>query len=347
MSVYTPVSHAELAAFLRHYNLGELVSHQGISAGIENTNYFVSTQPLANHQTSNNRSEQSEQTEWVLTLFEKQQYTDLVFFMALVQHLFAAKIPTAQPIPQKSGDVLGKLNGKQAALVTRLHGKTLDKQQPNQQQCAAIGKALAQVHCAVEDFPQQRKADCGTQWRQTTGEKMLAHIDQADRTILADELAFQTTFQQSDAYQQLPRGIIHADLFRDNAMFEGDQLTGIIDWYYSSTGHYLFDLATVANDWCYTPDNQPDHQHIDADKLYALLNAYHTVKSLTAHDQACWQGMARASALRFWLSRLMDFHFPRAGELTQIKDPNEFKQKLLISIDNNPLFNKVWSSLLN
>jgi homoserine kinase type II len=340
MSVYTPVSHAELAAFLRLYNLGELVSHQGISAGIENTNYFVSTQPLTSHQANNN---QPEQTEWVLTLFEKQQYADLLFFMALVQHLFAAKIPTAQPIPQTSGEVLGKLNGKHAALVTRLNGKTLDKQQPNQQQCAAIGKALAQVHCAVEAFPQQRKADCGTQWRQATGEKMLAHIDQADRPILADELAFQTTFQRSDAYQQLPRGIIHADLFRDNAMFDGDQLTGIIDWYYSSIGHYLFDLATVANDWCYTADNQ----HIDADKLYALLSAYHTVKPLTANDQACWQGMARASALRFWLSRLMDFHFPREGELTQIKDPNEFKQKLLISMESSPLFNKVWSRLLH
>ncbi|MGV6808787.1 MAG: homoserine kinase [bacterium] len=360
MSVYTPVSHAELAAFLYHYPLGELVSYQGISAGIENTNYFVNTQPLnapsahpQTHTTTTQHTSAAKQTErtpteptqWVLTLFEKHNTEDLVFFMALIQHLCAANIPTAQPLAQKSGAILGKLNGKDATLVTRLNGKTLDKQTPSVQQCAAIGKALAQVHVAVKSFPLQRNADCGTVWRQQTGVKMLTYLAPADHALLNNELAYQAAFQQSATCQQLPRGIIHADLFRDNAMFDGEELTGIIDWYYAATGHYLFDLATVVNDWCYVTDASTNTIRLESNKLYALLHAYHTIQPLTANDQLCWQAMLRAAALRFWLSRLVDFHFPRAGELTQTKDPNEFKHKLLLTIENTAQLTDVWDTL--
>jgi homoserine kinase type II len=326
MSVYTSVSQTELEAFLENYEIGKLVSHKGISAGIENTNYFVTTE------------KQGSQQEWVLTLFEKHKSEELVFFMDLIQHLASNQVPTAHPAIQKNGHIIGELNGKPASIVSRLSGATLDKRFPNIKQCEAIGSALANFHRTGQRFIGQRHSDRGAEWRHEAGTNMLTYLQDDDKALLQSELDFQQALLATNAYQQLAQGIIHADLFRDNAMFDGDQLTGIIDWYYATNDVLLYDLAVVATDWCYFDDNSG----IDENKLSALIQAYHQVLPLSENDQVCWQGVLRAAALRFWLSRLYDLHFPREGELTQIKDPNEYKQKLKIIRDSETLLQRCW-----
>jgi homoserine kinase type II len=326
MSVYTSVSQAELAAYLENYAIGELVSHRGISAGIENTNYFVTTE------------KQGIQQEWVLTLFEKHSAEELVFFMDLIQHLANHGVPTAHPAIHKNGNIIGELNGKPATLVSRLSGATLDKCFPNSNQCQAIGAALANFHKAGKTFTKHRYSDRGTTWRHETGTKMLDYLQGEDKALLQSELAFQQSLLATSNYQRLRLGVIHADLFRDNAMFDGDKLTGIIDWYYAANDILLYDLAVVATDWCYFEDNSG----IDEDKLTRLIQAYHQVLPLTENDQVCWQGVMRAAALRFWLSRLCDWHFPREGELTQTKDPDEYKQKLKVIRDSDALLQQCW-----
>lgn len=326
MSVYTSVSQTELEAFLENYEIGELVSHRGISAGIENTNYFVTTE------------QQGSQQEWVLTLFEKHEADELVFFMDLIQYLATNNVPTAHPAIQKNGNIIGKLNGKPATIVSRLSGATLDKCFPNIKQCEAIGAALANFHRTGQSFTGQRHSDRGAEWRHETGTKMLAYVQGEDKALLQSELDFQQSLLATSSYQQLEQGVIHADLFRDNAMFEGDKLTGIIDWYYATNDVLLYDLAVVATDWCYFDDNSG----IDKDKLSALIQAYHQVLPLSENEQVCWQGVLRAAALRFWLSRLYDWHFPREGELTQTKDPDEYKQKLKVIRSSENLLQRCW-----
>lgn len=335
MSVYTTVSHAELQAYLENYDLGALVSHKGISAGIENTNYFVTTEKTDDVEAG--ASPQAEK--WVLTLFEKHSKEELLFFMKLMMHLDANGVATAKPLVQKNGNVLGTLNGKPALLVTCLAGKTLDGQQPSVKQCAEIGKALAEFHVMSASFDGVRTNERGEAWRYETGNRMLPFLHGDDGRLLQQELNDQQAFQAMTAWKALPCGTIHADLFRDNAMFEGEQLSGIIDWYYAATDRLLFDLATVTNDWCFTADNR----HIDTEKLQAFLAAYHQVKPLSDNDLTCWQGMLRASALRFWLSRLCDYHSPREGELTKIKDPNECKNKLIVHIHSEALLRDCWT----
>lgn len=319
MSVYTVVSESELRHFLQQYDSGELVSYEGISAGIENTNYFVDTT----------------KGRYILTLFEHHTAQELVYFLDLMAMLADASVPTAKPIKQKTGDILSTLNKKPAALVTRLKGDTLHKQETNFAQCAAIGDVLAKMHVAGENFPHQRKPDRGAKWRQAMGKKLLTDdvLGLDDRQLLKQEL----DYQERVNFDGLPSGVIHADLFRDNAMFEGDTLTGIIDLYYACNDTFLFDMAVVANDWCCKPEGI-----LDEKKLSIFLNAYHQVRPLQAVEHEDWFAMLKAAALRFWLSRLNDKFSPREGELTQVKDPNEFKAKLQSLVASQTLIESCW-----
>lgn len=302
MSVYTAVERDELEAFLQNYSLGELLEYEGISAGIENTNYFVTT------------SDQS----MVLTLFEHHSAGELSYFLELMAFLSEHAIPSAHPIADNQGSYLRVLNGKPAALVQRLKGRGIDH--PSSEQCAAIGHALAQLHLAGQQFQGHRPNDRGPHWWRLTRDAIFDHLDAADQALLEEELVFQTAHR----FDALPRGVIHADLFRDNALFDGNTLTGLIDFYYACNDVLLYDVAVTVNDWCSAP-----HGAVDLAKARALLGAYRQVRPISDEELQAWPVMLRAAALRFWLSRLRDLHFPREGELTHTKDPNVFKRILL------------------
>ncbi len=298
MSVYTPVERDELEAFLLNYELGELLDYQGISAGIENTNYFVTTSDK----------------QLVLTLFENHSADELGYFLDLMAFLAEHAVPSAHPIADRDGHYLRILNGKPAALVMRLCGASIE--QPKTAQCGAIGHALAQLHLSGQQFDGHRDNDRGPHWWHTTREAIADKLSEAELALLDEELAF----QRDHRFDSLPRGVIHADLFRDNALFEGDTLTGIIDFYYACNDVLLYDVAVTVNDWCSTADGS-----LDEEKLLTLLSAYRKVRPFTEQEQAAWPVMLRAAALRFWLSRLQDLHFPREGELTHTKDPEAFR----------------------
>jgi len=301
MSVYTIVEHPQLEDFLQHYSLGSLVSFEGISAGIENTNYFVTTTA----------------GQFVLTLFEQYHIEQLTFFLELMAHLAEYEVPSAHPIADRAGNYLRILNGKPAALVKRLRGR--DVQVPTLAQCRSIGCALGYIHIVSLDFPYSRPNDRGPQWWHATAKRVLPHLSPSDTALLRAELRFQANFKDLP----LPRGIIHADLFRDNALFEGDTLCGIIDFYYACHDVFLYDLAVTANDWCSSAAGP-----LDDKRLHALLDGYCHQRELTLIEYDVWPVMLRAAALRFWLSRLQDLYFPRPGEMTHVKNPNEFRNIL-------------------
>ncbi len=301
MSVYTPVERDELEAFLQNYPLGELLEYEGISAGIENTNYFVTTADK----------------QMVLTLFENHTADELGYFLDLMAFLAEHDVPSAHPLADNSGNYLRELNGKPAALVMRLKGGGIDA--TNTEQCAAIGQALAQLHVAGQEFEGRRDNDRGPHWWRTTRDAVFSKLSSDEQALLQEELAFQT----SHRFDSLPRGVIHADLFRDNALFDGNTLTGLIDFYYACNDVLLYDVAVTLNDWCST-----ENGGLDNEKAGAMLAAYSRVRPISEAEEQAWPVMLRAAALRFWLSRLQDMHFPREGELTHIKDPRVFERIL-------------------
>ncbi|OQW94276.1 MAG: homoserine kinase [Beggiatoa sp. IS2] len=302
MSVYTVVTRQQLKEFLSSYDLGNLVNYQGISAGIENTNYFVTTTA----------------GEFVLTLFEQFNYDELPYFLELTAYLSEHAIPCAHPLADKEERYLRELNGKPSALVERLQGH--DVNIPTLAQCQAIGTALGRLHVVSAGFPYRRPNGRGPHWWKLTAERLRSLLTAEDVDLLQEELHFQSKHR----YLELPRGTIHADLFRDNALFEGDTLTGIIDFYYACDDAFLYDVAVTVNDWCSLPEG-----HLDETRMSALLDNYCHERKFTYLEQQVWSVMLRAAALRFWLSRLRDLHFPRPGEITHLKDPQVFRNILL------------------
>jgi homoserine kinase type II len=301
MSVYTPVSAAELADFLSDYPVGECVGFAGIQAGIENSNFFVSTTT----------------GEYVLTLFEQHRPDALHYFLALLQHWAAAGIPVPAPLVNRHGEVLGTLNAKPAALVARLPGT--HPQQTTPAQCAAIGAMLARMHLAARDFPLHRASDRDHRWRMQMAHTVLPQLDAADAELLRAEIAFQQTI----AFAELPQGTIHADLFRDNVLFDAEKLSGVLDVYFACNDCLLYDLAVVVNDWCCQADGS-----LDETRLQACVSHYQALRPWEPQEQQAWPALLRTAALRFWLSRLYEQHNPRPGELTLQKNPLEFRQKL-------------------
>lgn len=298
MSVFTTVTPEQLRHWLRDYPVGELRDLQGIAAGITNTNYFVTT--------ASGR--------YVLTLFEKNAAEDLPYFLDLMTHLAERGVPCPRPIRNQDAASLAMLNGKPAALVSCLPGR--DIEQPTLAQCAEVGRVLAQMHVAGQSFEACMANPRGAAWREATAASVLDVLNAEDRRMLEDEMAFQAALDTST----LPQGVIHADLFRDNVLFDGDRLGGIIDFYYACNDILLYDVAIAVNDWC------EDAQGIADARLQALLQAYHRVRPLGEKERLAWPGLLRRAALRFWLSRLYDLHNPQAGELTHAKDPQQFRR---------------------
>lgn len=312
MSVYTVIDDNDLTEFLQDYAVGELASFQGISAGIENTNYFVNT------------TQDGQLQQFVLTIFEHHTFDELPYFLNIMAFMADHKIPTAHPVQTLSNGYLKELKGKPAALVARLKGSGVDH--PSVKQCEVMGQNLAKFHLAGADFEQTRNNDRDIHWMQQTYATIGDLLPEDEKQLIAAELEFQNQID----WQHLPAGVIHADLFCDNALFDGDHLSGIIDLYYACHSAFLYDLAVMVNDWCRINSDDILQIHFDQTKVEAMLAAYQTVRPLSAEEQASWNGALRLAALRFFLSRLKDKHIPREGEMTQIKDPNIFKQVLMI-----------------
>ena len=301
MSVYTRIERHELEGFLRGYSVGALVDFSGISAGIENTNYFVTTR----------------QGSYVLTLFETLSAEQLPYFLDLMAHLADHGVPCAHPVGDLQAHYLRTLKDKPTALVQRLSGSNVEH--PSTAQCAAVGHALGQMHVAGLSFQGRRAPDRGPAWRAATARKVLPRLSTEHAELLKDEL----TFQAQHSGLALPQGVIHADLFRDNVLFTGAQLTGIIDFYYACNDALLYDLAVTVNDWCSAADGA-----LQPEQSGALLTAYRQQRPLQPEEHPAWPVTLRAAALRFWLSRLHDLHFPRPGEMTHTKDPEVFRHIL-------------------
>jgi homoserine kinase type II len=308
VSVYTPVTPEQLSAWLHRFDLGSLLRVEGIAEGVQNSNFFVDT-------TSGRH---------VLTLFERVDPALLPFYIGLMAHLAARGIPCPAPLPAQDGELFGELNGRPAALFSRLSGCSVSSPGPGH--CAAVGQALAELHLAGLDFsapPHPR----GHDWVEATASRLLPLLPADDAKLLAEEIAY-----QRQAANDLPRGVIHADLFRDNVLFAsaedgkrpGKTIGGLLDFYFAGAGELLFDLAIVANDWCVDEEGQ-----LDEGRLQPLLAAYHRTRPLLPAEQAAWPRQLRAAALRFWLSRLEDFHCPLPGESVTVRDPQIYRRILL------------------
>lgn len=315
MSVFTTVTTDQLGQWLRAYPLGELLDLKGIASGITNTNYFVTTTT----------------GRYVLTLFEKNSVEELPYFLDLMGYLAERGIPCPQPVLNYDGHNLNELNGKPAALVSCLRGHSLEA--VTAEHCAEVGRVLADMHLAGRAFPAYMENPRSEAWRKETAGKVMQFLDAADQAMLRDELAFEAGL----ALDELPHGVIHADLFRDNVLFENDLLGGVIDFYYACNDILLYDVAIAVNDWCSTENGA-----LDEARLRALLQAYHAVRPLSEAEHAAWTGMLRIAALRFWLSRLYDLHFPQEGEIIHAKDPNFFRQILQQRIAHQQEIAGIW-----
>jgi homoserine kinase type II len=301
MAVFTTVSEAELTAWLGDYSLGQLLELQGIPSGIENTNYFVTT--------SNGR--------FVLTLFEILGADELPFYLNLMAHLARHGIPCPSPVANRNNQFLGTLNGKPACIVSRLSGRSTST--PGIGQCAAIGAMLAQMHVAGHSFSQIMPNPRGASWRAATATRVRPFLDSAQAALLDSEVAL----HGHDDFARLPQGVIHADLFRDNVLLEGDRVGGLIDFYFACSDALLYDVAITINDWCMGSDGK-----LDTERAQSFLLAYHAVRPLLASERDAWPLMLRLAALRFWISRLFDLHLPRDGELVNAHDPAHFERIL-------------------
>ena len=316
MAVFTEVSESQAQELLTHLQLGDLLELKGIQGGIENTNYFLTSSVGA----------------YVLTLFERLNHQQLPFYLHLMKHLAHHGIPVPDPVANSDGDILLTVEGKPAAVVNRLIGRS--ELAPTPQHCHAVGDMLARMHLAGKDYNRHQPNLRGLAWWNETVPVVLPFLNASQSSLIQSELAFQNHIAQSSAYAALPRGPVHADLFRDNVMFEGQgdalQLTGFFDFYFAGIDSWLFDLAVCLNDWCIDLDTGILH----ADKTAALLEAYQSVRPLIKAERHLLNPMLRAGALRFWTSRLRDFHLPREASMLTPHDPTHFERVLRQRLQN-------------
>ncbi len=306
MAVFTPVTREQLEGWLARYPVGALRDFRGIAEGIENTNFFVDT----------------DGGRWVLTLFERLAPDRLPFHLDLMRHLAARGVPCPDPVADRGGALWSPLAGRPAALVTRLPGRGVER--PSLAHAAPVGDLLARMHVAARDFAGRQPNPRGLDWWLDAAARLAPLLPAAQARLLADELAAQRGWAATDAARALPAGAVHADLFRDNVLFDGDAIGGVIDFYFAGVDTWVFDLAVTCNDWCIDDATGA----LDAARLDALLRAYQARRPLSEAERAAWPLAMRAAALRFWLSRLDDWHRPRPAEQLTPKDPAAFERIL-------------------
>ncbi len=308
MAVYTALDGKDIREFLSTYALGELVSFRGIEGGIENTNYFVTTQ-------------HDDQTlQFVLTLFEELSQDELPYFIELCQWLSDRDIPVPYAIRNRHGVGLQRLKQRPAIIQPRFKGEHLDQQALTPAHCAAMGEVLARFHLAGQDFYLQRQAHRGVFWWRRESRLLLPKLAPEDQALLMDAVAEFDHLR--DTHTDLPQGTIHGDLFHDNVLFNGTQISAVLDLYNAATAFLLYDLAIVANDWCANEDGL-----IDRARETALLEGYAQVRPFAPTEHAAWPVLARSAAMRFWLSRLIPWL--QENSTQKLKDPDEMKRILL------------------
>jgi len=306
MAVFTPVTLDDLSQWIKQFPLGKALALKGIASGIENSNFFLTT----------------ERGEYVLTIFENLSFEQLPFYVQLMRHLAERGVPVPAPVANDAGELVVALHGKPAAIVSKLDGSS--QMDPQPVHCAEVGTILAKMHLAGRDFALRQPNLRGLDWWVETVPKVLPFLDAETAALLQSELAFQRDFAAGSTYAELERGPVHADLFRNNVMFVGERLSGCFDFCFAGWDTWLFDLAVTVNDWCIDLDTG----RLDEARVVALTRAYHAVRPFTAADHAAWLPMLRAAALRFWLSRLYDYHRPREAEMLTPHDPTHFERVL-------------------
>lgn len=318
MAVYTEVTLEQAQALCSRLNLGQVQSLRGITGGIENTNYFVDT----------------ERGEFVLTVFERLSFAQLPFYLRLMQHLAQRGIPVPEPRADAGGEILHSLAGKPAAVVDKLRGAS--QLAPDVFHCEQVGAMLARMHLAGRDFPLKQPNLRGLPWWTETVPVVLPYLNASQAELIRSELAFQQQLAASAGYADLQAhhaGPIHADLFRDNVMFEGlpgrEKLSGFFDFYFAGVDTWLFDLAVCLNDWCIDLASGA----LDETRASGFVAAYERERPLSGAEHRLLPAMLRAGALRFWLSRLWDFHLPRDAALLKPHDPSHFERVLRARID--------------
>ena len=315
MAVFTEVPFETARAFIARLGIGELTALEGCAGGIENTNYFADTS----------------QGRYVLTLFERLSHDQLPFYLQLMKHLAQRGIPVPDPQADAEGHILHRLADKPAAVVNRLRGR--HHLAPDAAHTASVGAMLARMHLAGRDFPLHQPNLRGLTWWNETVPVVAPFLDAGQRELIESELHFQQQVASSAAYASLPVGPIHADLFRDNVMFEQvdgeDRLSGFFDFYFAGVDTFVFDMAVCLNDWCIDLDTGA----LVEPRAQAFMAAYDAVRPLGANELRLLPALMRAGALRFWTSRLWDFHLPRDASMLKAHDPTHFERVLRRRID--------------
>jgi homoserine kinase type II len=307
MSVYTIITRAEVDALLRQYDIGELEAYTPIKEGVTNSIYKLSTSDA----------------EFVLTIFEALTDSELPFFINLTESLYREGLPCPQVMSDKRGKYIQHVQEKAAIISEFLPGRNVTE--PTIKQCSIVGSTLANLHLKTQNFKARRSNPFTLQWHENLAADLREHLAPNQLSLLNNELSH----QQAQHYAALPRGIIHMDLFPDNVLFDGDQLTGLLDFYFACNDHYLLDLAVAMNAWSL---KELSYQLPHAE---ALLAAYQSVRPLEHDEAAQLKNMQRYAALHFWLTRLRDYHLVAAQENVLVKDPRQFEELLRQHISGN------------
>lgn len=318
MSVFTSVKRKQLEHFLERYRIGVLVDFSPIEAGITNSNYFLET----------------DIGQYVLTLYEHHADDDLAYMLELERHLALHGVVCPRPVADRRGDFFSTLNQRPTAIIERLRGEV--EKSPLVEHCAAIGREIARFHLAGVEFSGRRENPRGAEWIMATADMLESDLDDEDRRLVAVTLGDYRDLDRAS----LPSGAVHADLFRDNALFVDGRLSGIFDFDFACNDNLILDLAIILHDWCTRADGS-----IDEARAKALLSSYAEMRIPSAPELHALPVMLRYSALRFWISRLYDRQFPQPGELTFSKDPGDFRRLLLARLDDDGALARLTESL--
>lgn len=318
MAVFTSVRDDDAKLLLASYQVGDFVALTGISAGIENTNYFLTTT----------------EGEFVLTLFEVLTHQQLPFYVELSYWLAKSGLPTPLPQTRRDNTRISTLHHKPTIIVSKLPGQWV--KEPTIVHCELAAQFMARAHLAAQNFPIKQPNLRGLDWWQKSAPLVTAFLSHDQQTLLMGVLSDQTALRDSGRLDKLPSGPAHCDYFRDNVLFAGtlDQpvLGGVIDFYFAGCDYWLFDMAVAVNDWCIDRSSG----RLLTEKALAWLRSYHAIRPLTPRELELWPAMLQAAALRFWISRLFDFYRPRPAKTLKPHDPTHFERILRTRINERP-----------